>query len=237
MAALSPAHWRTWVLTVLWVGSPCSRAEKVGPGSLCKHCSGQLLHSHRWSRDPGSHWDLDHLWSRKGLTTPKNTGGAFTIVPSPIPPLQDRCFSAGSLWERQLGSNIARVRPSWDGKVVMLPPSPVQKRHFNPASLITQVYTPSFPLVRVGQAWKDELFWFSWGSPSQYTVSLLLDMVPWDYLNSWRGDICFDSMAGNPKRPFNLRIHLKLFLCLCCDELRPQEEFVITIAIDTPLSP
>lgn len=79
-------------------------------------------------------------------------------------------------------------------------------------------------LIRVIQAWRDELFLFSWGSPNQYAVLLLLGMVPWEHLNSWIEAICFDSAPGNPGFPFNVRIHCKLYLCLCYNELIYPEE-------------
>lgn len=112
------------------------------------------------------------------------------------------------------------------------PPSmlPFQERDFSPISLMAWVYQHSPGKSQLGLG--DALFWLSLGSPSQYVMLLMMNMVPKEHLDRWREIICFDSTLGNTRLPFNMRLSLQLYLCLCYDELRPQEEFMISTSID-----
>lgn len=61
-------------------------------------------------------------------------------------------------------------------------------------------------------------------------------MVLQEGLNSWREAVCFDSMPGKPRLPFNVRVHLQGYLWLCYDVLTPLDEFTVAIAIDMLLN-
>lgn len=60
---------------------------------------------------------------------------------------------------------------------------PLQERHFVPMSLMTRIYAPNISVVRISWTWRDEPSLVLLGSPSKYTMFLLLNMVPQEYLD------------------------------------------------------